>query len=206
MDIRRDGLSIEKVPTYISLDIDSLIWKTNHLNVKGMIHIHMVPYMQKKPPIDIHNKTYVKLLQPQTDIQHDNHEYTTYERFPLKNIPHIHFGYLEGGVNVWVAWPRMTHRQQDSPYYANLVPMLVQDRWFSLVIQPCIQKIYGRGSQEYVSHSTQEYKSCAAGKKETRLLDHIKLQYLQDEIKMKSSNVFKKMMLKILIYLVHSSS
>ncbi|KIJ30052.1 hypothetical protein M422DRAFT_268514 [Sphaerobolus stellatus SS14] len=61
--------------------------------------------------------------------------------------------------------------------------MLVQDRWFSLIIQPCIQKIYGRGSQEYVSHSAQEYKSRAAGEKETRLVDHIKLQQLQDEIK-----------------------
>ncbi|KIJ26524.1 hypothetical protein M422DRAFT_272401 [Sphaerobolus stellatus SS14] len=82
-------------------------------------------------PIDVHNKTYVKLLQPQTDILQDDNEYTTYERFPLKHIPHIHFGYLESGVNVWVAWPRMTHRQVDSPYYANQVPMLVQDQWFS---------------------------------------------------------------------------
>ncbi|KIJ31763.1 hypothetical protein M422DRAFT_266514 [Sphaerobolus stellatus SS14] len=182
LDITRDAIPTENVPVYISVDIDSLIWKTHCLHLKASINIHMVPYIQPKPPISTHNRTYVQLLKPQTDIQRANNEYTTYDRFKVSSIPHIHFGYLQGGINVWVAFPRMTHKQQDSPYFATQIPLLVQDRWFDFILQPAIKKIYGRGSKEYVNHSSQEYKARAAGRTETRLVDRIKLQELQDQI------------------------
>ncbi|KIJ29596.1 hypothetical protein M422DRAFT_268939, partial [Sphaerobolus stellatus SS14] len=134
------------------------------------------------PPINAHNRTYVNLLKPKTDIQQANNEYTTYDRFKVSSIPHIHFGHLQGGINVWIAFPRMTHKQQDSPYFATQIPLLVQDRWFAFILIPAIKKIYGRGSKEYVNHSPQEYKARAAGKTETRLVDRIKLQELQDQI------------------------
>ncbi|KIJ28255.1 hypothetical protein M422DRAFT_270490 [Sphaerobolus stellatus SS14] len=69
LDITRDAVPTENVPVYISVDIDSLIWKTHRLHLKASINIHMAPYMQPKPPINIHNRTYVNLLKPQTDIQ-----------------------------------------------------------------------------------------------------------------------------------------
>ncbi|KIJ33801.1 hypothetical protein M422DRAFT_264263 [Sphaerobolus stellatus SS14] len=182
LDITRDAVPTENVPVYISVDIDSLIWKTHHLHLKASINIHMTPYMQAKPPINTHNRTYVNLLKPQTDIQQANNEYTTYDRFKVSSILHIHFGYLQGGINVWIAFPRMTHKQQDSPYFATQIPLLVQDRWFAFILIPAIKKIYGRGSKEYVNHSSQEYKARAAGKTETRLVDRIKLHELQDQI------------------------
>ncbi|KIJ33256.1 hypothetical protein M422DRAFT_264802 [Sphaerobolus stellatus SS14] len=76
----------------------------------------------------------------------------------------------------------MTHKQQDSPYFATQIPLLVQDCWLDFILQPAIKKIYGRGSKEYVNHSSQEYKARAAGRTETRLVDQIKLQELQDQI------------------------
>ncbi|KIJ30945.1 hypothetical protein M422DRAFT_267466 [Sphaerobolus stellatus SS14] len=182
LDITRDAIPTENVPVYISVDIDSLIWKTHHLHLKTSINIHMVPYIQAKPPINTHNRTYVLLLKPQTDIQRANNEYTTYDRFRVSSISHIHFGYLQGGINVWVAFPRMTHKQQDSPYFAIQIPLLVQDHWFDFILQLAIKNIYGRGSKEYVNHSSHEYKARAAGRTETRLVDQIKLQELQDQI------------------------
>ncbi|KIJ24252.1 hypothetical protein M422DRAFT_275023 [Sphaerobolus stellatus SS14] len=50
LDITRDAVPTENVPVYISVDIDSLIWKTHHLQLKASINIHMAPYMQAKPP------------------------------------------------------------------------------------------------------------------------------------------------------------
>ncbi|KIJ28756.1 hypothetical protein M422DRAFT_269969 [Sphaerobolus stellatus SS14] len=182
LDITRDAVPTENVPVYISVDIDSLIWKTHRLHLKASINIHMAPYMQPKPPINTHNRTYVNLLKPQTDIQRANNEYTTYDRFKVSSILHIHFGHLQGGINVWIAFPRMTHKQQDSPYFATQIPLLVQDRWFAFILIPAIKKIYGRGSKEYVNHSSQEYRARAAGKTETCLVDRIKLQERQDQI------------------------
>ncbi|KIJ25955.1 hypothetical protein M422DRAFT_273046 [Sphaerobolus stellatus SS14] len=167
LDITRDAIPTENVPIYISVDIGSLIWKTHHLHLKASINIHMAPYIQPKPPINTHNRTYVNLIKPQTDIH---------------SILHIHFGHLQGGINVWIAFPRMTHKQQDSPYFATQIPLLVQDHWFAFILIPAIKKIYGRGSKEYVNHSPQEYNARAAGKTETRLVDQIKLQELQDQI------------------------
>ncbi|KIJ31601.1 hypothetical protein M422DRAFT_266631 [Sphaerobolus stellatus SS14] len=96
LGITRDAVPTENVPVYISVDIDSLIWKTHHLHIKASINIHMAPYMQPKPPITTHNRTYVNLLKPQTDIQRPNNEYTTYDRFKVSSIPYIHFGHLQG--------------------------------------------------------------------------------------------------------------
>ncbi|KIJ30789.1 hypothetical protein M422DRAFT_267619 [Sphaerobolus stellatus SS14] len=79
LDITRDAIPTENVPVYISVDIDSLIWKTHRLHLKASINVHMVPYVQPKPPISTHNRTYVQLLKPQTDIQGASNEYTTYD-------------------------------------------------------------------------------------------------------------------------------
>ncbi|KIJ28710.1 hypothetical protein M422DRAFT_270012 [Sphaerobolus stellatus SS14] len=181
LDITHDAKPIGEIPIYLSLDIDSLIWNTHRLWLLGSLEIHMVPYMQRKPPIEVHNHTYVKILKPQTDIQQANNEYTTYEQFKTQSIPHIHFGY-SGHINVWIAFPRMIHRQHDSPYWATQIPFHVQDRWFTFIVQPSIRKIYGRGSKEYVSHSSKEYMAKARGRTETRFVDHKKLLELQDEI------------------------
>ncbi|KIJ31182.1 hypothetical protein M422DRAFT_267132 [Sphaerobolus stellatus SS14] len=130
LDITKDAKSLADFEVYISMDIDSLIWNTHYLYLKAPLEINMVPYMQNKPPIEFHNHTYVKILKPQTDIQRANNEYTTYELFKTSSIPHIHFGY-SGRVNVWIAFPHMIHRQQDSPYWATQIPHHIQNQWFS---------------------------------------------------------------------------
>ncbi|KIJ26689.1 hypothetical protein M422DRAFT_272198 [Sphaerobolus stellatus SS14] len=100
----------------------------------------MAPYMQAKPPINTHNRTYVNLLKPQTDIQRANNEYTTYDRFKVSKIPHIHFAHLQGGINVWIAFPRMTNKQQDEPYFTMKILILVQDHWFAFILIPAIKR------------------------------------------------------------------
>ncbi|KIJ35145.1 hypothetical protein M422DRAFT_262704 [Sphaerobolus stellatus SS14] len=163
LDITKDAVPTENVPVYISVDIDSLIWKTHCPHLKASMNIHMAPYMKPKPPINTHNRTYVNLLKPQTDIQGANNEYTTYERFKVSSIPHIHFGHLQGGINVWIAFPKMTHKQQDSPYFVTQIPLLVQDHWFAFILQPAIKRYMVedlRNCQDLIPISFSDLRSC----------------------------------------------
>jgi hypothetical protein len=160
LDPRQDAYNVTDVN--VSLDIDSLIWTTADLYFSREVKIYMSAVMRDKPPIQVHNHRTVNILLPQTDIQRANNEYTDFIRVPLSKIPHTMFGQFGDGAgsgNIIVCFPRMMHRQQDSPYWATLIPSIILDIWFGCIIQPAMKRIASLGTMEYINFTTEEWKA-----------------------------------------------
>ena len=194
LDIKRDAQKINAIN--ISLDIDSLIWKTHRVCFNMSLKIHLLPYMKDKPPIGVHNHTYVFILRPQTDIEQINHITPDKDQYKLSSIPHTHFGQFgdgSGSGNVYMFFPRMIHRQHNTPYYATLMPNIVQEYWFQLVVQPALQRVSHKAIQEYVTFDKDDWARKGSGKHghngnktsygQTIPVNSQTLQNLQDEIR-----------------------
>jgi hypothetical protein len=161
LDLRKDAQVQPEV--HISLDIDSIIWVTHKLHLKQVAKIHIGPHMGNRPPIGKHNHVYVDVLLPQTDEERASNEYTYPQRFKVSSIPNTHFAQLgdgAGSCSISVAFPRMIHRQAETPYYATTMPWPVQATWFNCIVQPALRVLAKEnlGMREYVDYTPDDWK------------------------------------------------
>jgi hypothetical protein len=156
LDLEQDAQAPSSVT--VTADIDSVIWVTSKLHFLSHISIHMLPYTRDKPPIDHHNHTYVNVLPPWSDVQRANNEQTRPKRFRVSHIPHTHFAQIGDGIFISVFFPRMIHRQRDSPFMATKVPWLVQECWLTHVVQPSLMELCPVGMREYVEFTFADWR------------------------------------------------
>jgi hypothetical protein len=183
----QDGHVVKDI--HISFDIDSLIWTTNELYFNTEIKIFMSPVIRDKPPIHVNNHRRVFILEPQTDIQRANNEQPDTIPVKLSQIPHIFFGQFGEGAgsgNIYVFWPRMIHRQPNRPFWATLVPVIIQDIWYNCILQPAMKSIAAMGTMEYIDFTPEEWKAKAKrhkGNPESRVISEHKIQNLVDKMR-----------------------
>jgi hypothetical protein len=157
LQLEKDSVVLRDDEISISIDIDSVIWVTYHLQVKGHIYLHLLPLLREKPPFSTNNHIYIQVLLPPT--KEDRATYQTSrqsKKYPISHIPHTHFGQIghgSGQFNIYIFFPRMIRRDPRTRRMVTLIPQEVQDLWFSQVIIPASElslKNYP-GIAEYLS-------------------------------------------------------
>jgi hypothetical protein len=155
-----DAVYLREDEVQITLDIDSIIWVTHQLHLLGSLHIHLLPYFKRKPPIEKNNHCHVEILLPPSSDDQPRTEWFT-QPVSLSNLPHIPFAHLgdgTGSFNFYIFFPRMKHRNEATGYWATLIPAEVQNLWFTEVLIPGIKKTAVVGIQEYANFSPEEWK------------------------------------------------
>jgi hypothetical protein len=154
LNLQRDAVtptSIEK-----AVDIDSLIWVTRYPRFKHAISIFTKPVIRNRAPIYKHNHVYVELLVPQSeeDQLHLGARNEWFSKtFKLNQIPHVQFGKLgdgAGSVNLFMAFPRMTHKHPYIPRWVNIIPGDVQNLLWDKVITPAMKAVMPEMNHPYV--------------------------------------------------------
>lgn len=157
LDLQRDAI----IPQSIGhcFDLDSTIWTTLDPVFNLSLNVYTMPHIRKKPPIWKHNHAYVDLLLPQSDkdrfAQGSRTEWWT-RRFRLSQIPHIFWGYLglgSGSINVYLCFPRMTHKHPHNGRWISFVPSDVQNFFWKKVMTPAMQEATYEIDQPYVGLS-----------------------------------------------------
>ncbi|KAF8129371.1 hypothetical protein EV363DRAFT_1169043 [Boletus edulis] len=159
----RDAVPITTGEIRTTLDIDSVIWVTNHLHVCGSLKVNVMPYFGNKPPIPKNNHCEVEILWPQsaTDQERGGRSEWFTKSVPISNVPHIHFaqaGDGSGSVNFYVAFPRMMHKNPKTGRSATLIPSPVQIVWLTQVLLPAIKATAPQEIREYSDFSYEEWK------------------------------------------------
>jgi hypothetical protein len=157
LDLRRDAV----IPQSIchSYDIDSLIWVSTYPRFRHAVSVYTMPLIRKKPPIWKHNHVYVDLLVPQSETDRlapgRRSEWWT-RRFRLSRIPHVSFGRIgegSGSIDIYLFFPRMTHRHPHTGRWVSLVPSDVQNFLWKKVITPAMKNITRKSDHPYVGLS-----------------------------------------------------
>jgi hypothetical protein len=158
-----DAVHLRLDEVQITLDIDSIIWITHRLHVLGSIKVHVLPYMNRKPPIPRDNHCSVEILWPQSDLDRSDGRRSEWftKSVPLSKLPHIPFAQLgdgTGSFNVYIFFPRMMHQNSSTGYWATLIPTEVQNLWITDVLIPAIRQTSVVGIKEYADFSLEEWK------------------------------------------------
>jgi hypothetical protein len=168
MNPEEDAAIIVDDDVVLRLDIDSIIWVTHHLRFIQAIKVFVLPYEGKKAPIHQHNHTYVEILMPRSDEDKEaggRKEWFS-KPFRLSHIPHTHFARMgdgAGSMNIYVAFPRMIHRDELRGFRVNNIPFEVQALWFERVILPSIVASTVSGCLEYTDFTLEEWRWKASG-------------------------------------------
>jgi hypothetical protein len=157
LDLQRDAIKPEDI--HHSYDIDSLICVTIEPRFNHAVNVFTMPHIRKKAPIWKHNHVYIDLLVPQSENDRLSHgprsEWWT-RRFRMSQIPHVSFGHLgegSGSVNVYLFFPRMTHKPPHSARWISLVPPDVQNFFWKNVMTPAMKEVTTELDQPYVGLS-----------------------------------------------------
>lgn len=147
----------------ITTDIDSIIWVTPHLVIKGKINIHTAPLPRDKAPISHHNHVYVNVLFPPSDEERSlgRHRTTWHVRKTrLTSIPHTYFAVIglgSGVADVKVTFPRMMHKDDTfRSRWVNNIPPPVLELWVGKVVIRALRKVALPGQLEYFDYSQEE--------------------------------------------------
>jgi hypothetical protein len=154
LDLERDAV----MPMVIrkAVDIDSVIWVTRYPRFNRAINIFSNPIIRNRPPIFKHNHVYVDLLIPQSvadraDFGPRNEWWS--KTFKLFQIPHLQLGRMgdgAGSVNLFLAFPRMTHKHPYVPRWVNVILSDVQNIFWDQVILPAMHAVTPEVIHPYV--------------------------------------------------------
>jgi hypothetical protein len=152
MKFARDDIST-------SLDLDSLIYATHQLKVRGAMHLHLLPIMGSCAPFWKTNHVCVKVLCPPVEAGSRSH---TTKHFTLNQIPHMHFGQLGMGAvlfNIYVFFPRMIQKHPSRKIMLSMLPLPVQDLWLASGVIPAAREVFSDdfpGTTEYIPWSLEQ--------------------------------------------------
>ncbi|TDL13374.1 hypothetical protein BD410DRAFT_847017, partial [Rickenella mellea] len=156
------GQATANPPVTISTDIDSVIYVTHELHIKGIMKILTGPLRKAKAPINHHNHVYVKILPPPTEYQQSQGIHRTdweSQRTPLSNIPNTHFGEI-GDFKVAIFFPRLMH--QDDTFrrrWVTRVPDEVHSLFVDEVLYPSLRRVGMRHQKAYWSHTPEDVRN-----------------------------------------------
>jgi hypothetical protein len=154
LDLERDAVA----PTTITkaVDIDSVIWITRYPRFKRAINIFCKPIIRNRPPIFKHNHVYIDLLVPQSEDDRENFGSRTEwwsKTFKLHQIPHLQLGKMgdgAGSINLFMAFPRMTHKHPYLQRWVNIIPSNIQNILWDQVILPAMRAVIPKVNLPYV--------------------------------------------------------
>lgn len=164
LDPKRDKVPLdEEGECLLSYDLDSVNWTTYHLQVKTEISVHVLPYTGPKPPIWKSNHAYAEILMPQSQQDQDEGHRSEWftNRKSLSAIPHIHFAKLGQGAssfNISVMFPRMMHKNLSTGRSATLIPLTIQELWFTEVVYPAIEACENPSTLPYKHYTLEEWR------------------------------------------------
>jgi hypothetical protein len=162
VDLEQDAIKFDTGDISISVDIDSIIWTTKILRLRGTIGIYMTPPLHLKPGISRHNHAYLDLLIPQSE--EDAREpggRTEWLSIQVKmdSIPHLCIGRISSAastLNVYVFFPRLKHDDAISGKRVTIIPNEVEDIFWDRVLLPAIGDCAEISWQAYLKQSLNE--------------------------------------------------
>lgn len=170
LDLGRDAVKPEEI--VVSWDIDSLIWVTTEPEFKHAINIFTLPQIRHKAPISKHNHVYVELLLPQSQEDKESlgprTEFET-KTFRLSRLPHVAFGKLGDGsglMNLYLVFPRISHRHEYTGRWMSMVPWDIQGQFWNKVVSPAMLLAMDDAFYPYMALSSKQmrFKASAKGK------------------------------------------
>ena len=144
VDLEQDHVPLDSSDIDVTADIDSLIWVTRKPRFRKSTSIHLGPILDKQAPIKKHNHVYVEVLVPQSEEDAATlGERSEWWSVPcaLSSIPHTPFGHVggcSGNLNIYIAFPRMIHRDELSGRRVTNIPKEVLDYFWTHVLLPAI--------------------------------------------------------------------
>ena len=154
VDLERDGVEPDRIIR--TVDVDSAIWVTRCPSFRLALQVFMRPVIRNRAPIWKHNHVYVDLLLPQSEEDREKggmRQEWWEKRFKLHQIPHVHLGKVGDGAgtaNVYMFFPRMTHRHPHVGRYMNIVPGETQNELWDKVIIPGLRRVTGGMERAFV--------------------------------------------------------
>ena len=168
LDIQKSRRTVENVD--ISVDIDSVLWITDKLKVKGNVNLHGMPHRGFKAPIEKHNYAYVELVWPRTKAEASQGQISSASQaIPISNLLNTHFAHLgkaEGRAEINIVFPRMKHKYPLQKAWETKIPHEVEVFWLENLVYPAIQTLGGTGVEEYVNWSLRDIEYRHAGAQE----------------------------------------
>jgi hypothetical protein len=140
-----------------AVDIDSVIWVTRFPRFRRAISIFSKPIIRNRPPIFRHNHVYIDLLVPQSEDDRENLGSRTEwwsKTFKLHQIPHLQLGKMgdgAGSINLFMAFPRMSHKHPYLRGWVNNIPSHVQNILWDHVILPAMRAVIHKVNLPYLS-------------------------------------------------------
>jgi hypothetical protein len=164
LDLERDHTLLTGDQVSISIDIDSILWITTHtsLSSKGAVNLHLLPQFTDEAPFSANPSVYVTLLGPPEDERElINPHLRVKSQHPLSSIPHMPFGYFGEAsqqFNLYIFFPRMTHKNSSNNRTITIMPHELQDLWFSEAFFKALALALGQypGIEEYLPQSTEQ--------------------------------------------------
>ncbi|KAG1795963.1 uncharacterized protein HD556DRAFT_1234984 [Suillus plorans] len=170
VDLEQDAVQFSEDEIEISVDIDSIIWTTKVFRCKGSVGIYITPPFQTKPGIFKHNHTYVDIIIPQSEEDASapggRTEWLS-KRFPMSAIPHACIGRISSAsstLNLYIAFPRMIHRNNVNGRRITLIPKEVLDIFWDRVLLPSIGNSTDISWAPYLKHTLEEARYKARGR------------------------------------------
>lgn len=171
----------------VSMDIDSVIWLTRRLKVKGAFNLFTSPHRKEAPPISRSNHLFVELLWPplEEDLE-AGHISGAVKRVPISNLPNTHFatfGRVAGSPYIIVVFPRMKHRYPLRGFWETKLPYEVELGWLTNVVYEAMGRVKGEGTKPYRDYTYEDAKWKHAGVQEvTQAMSAKELDELQDHM------------------------
>ncbi|KAJ8694410.1 hypothetical protein PTI98_009334 [Pleurotus ostreatus] len=170
VDITKDQLILGPDDLAVSADIDSVIFVTREPRFMKPVAILTSPVIRDRAPIWKNNHAYAELLVPPSDEDRDAGGARTdwlLQRFALSRVPHVHLG-IQGGlssmVNLYLFFPRMTHKAPYSRFWTSKVPAHIQYLIWEDVILPSLRRVIGVTEEVYAGYDQDHVKFKQGGK------------------------------------------
>ncbi|KAG8898861.1 hypothetical protein FRB99_007093, partial [Tulasnella sp. 403] len=148
VDLDKDELSQVKV--HISIDIDSVIWVTHHLQFQNTVKLLIGVSYGKAAPISTNNHVYVNILYPRSEGEDYSHESLRVGLHTLPHIPLLQAGSGTGSFNTYIFFPRMRHKSEFGCRTVSIIPSIVQELFINKVILPALKAVKEAAAQAYV--------------------------------------------------------
>ena len=188
LDCDKDNLwnsVCNEVTIKTSIDIDSIIVVMRRLAISADIEVSMLPTGASKPPLSKSNHTWVHLLHPQSEMDQgtgERHEWFETRHSPSQ-IPHMHFGKVDGLFDMLIMFPRMKHKHPVTGKSATLIPWEIQNEFFVEILYPAMAFVSDEAREPYVDYEMETWRWKSASKygfKKTVVVQHGQLERLQN--------------------------
>ena len=173
-----------KVSIKRSMDIDSIIVIMHKLVITADIEVSVLPTGANRPPLSKSNHTWIRLLQPQSEMDKANGGRAEWfeTTHSLSQIPHMHFGTVEKTFDILIMFPRMKHRHPLTGRAATLIPWAIQNQFLVDVLHPAMAFASDEAMDPYVHYDIDTWRWKSAnlyGFKKTVAIQHHRLSRLQ---------------------------